>query len=78
MLFGEQSLFIVRTIRNAQIHPVGRVQSFGLLKQVVRILTTRLERVKLFCYLATLSVAGLYSLYVSMINEYGAVGGMMN
>jgi hypothetical protein len=32
---GKQSLFIVRTIRNTQIHCVGRMQSFSMLKQVV-------------------------------------------
>jgi hypothetical protein len=39
---GKQSLFIVRTIRNTQIHCVGRMQSFGMLKQVVHIVTTGL------------------------------------
>jgi hypothetical protein len=38
----KQSLFIVRTIRNTQMHCVGRVQSFSVLNQLVRILTTRL------------------------------------
>jgi hypothetical protein len=45
MLFGEPSLFIVRTIRNTQIHCVGRTQSFGVLKQMAHILTNRLQRV---------------------------------
>jgi hypothetical protein len=35
-------LFIVRTIRNTQIHSVGRMQSFGMLKQVVHIVTAGL------------------------------------
>jgi hypothetical protein len=39
---GEQPLFIVRTTPNTQVHCVGRMQSFSLLKQVVRVLTTRL------------------------------------
>jgi hypothetical protein len=39
---GKQSLFIVRTIRNTQIHCVGRMQSFSVLKQVVYKVTTRL------------------------------------
>jgi hypothetical protein len=34
---GKQSLFIVRTIGNTQIHSVGRMQSFSMLKQVVHI-----------------------------------------
>jgi hypothetical protein len=43
----QQSLFIVRTMRNTQIHPVGRMQSCTriVLKQMVHILTTGLERV---------------------------------
>jgi hypothetical protein len=32
----------MRTIWNTQIHSVGRMQSFGMLKQVVRIVTTGL------------------------------------
>jgi hypothetical protein len=36
----------VRTIRNIQIHSMDRMQGFGVLKQVVHILTTRLYRVK--------------------------------
>jgi hypothetical protein len=36
---GKESLFIVRTIWNTQIHPVGRMQSFSVLKQVVLIVT---------------------------------------
>jgi hypothetical protein len=36
---GEKSLFIVRTIRNIQIHCVGRMQSFSMLKRVVDIVT---------------------------------------
>jgi hypothetical protein len=35
-----QSLFIVITIWNTQIHSVGRMQSFSMLKRVVRIVTT--------------------------------------
>jgi hypothetical protein len=38
-------LFIVRTIQNTQIHCVGRMQSFSLLKQVVHRVTTGLKRV---------------------------------
>jgi hypothetical protein len=34
----------MRTIRNTQIHSVGRMQSFSALKRVVRIETTGLER----------------------------------
>jgi hypothetical protein len=33
----------VRTIRNTQIHCVGRMQSFGVLKQVVHIVTVACE-----------------------------------
>jgi hypothetical protein len=40
-------LGIVRTIRNTQKHFVGRVHSFSTLKQVVIIVTTELQRVKL-------------------------------
>jgi hypothetical protein len=48
MLYLEkQSPFIVRTIRNTQIHCVGRMQSFSVLKRVVHIVTTGLLRVKL-------------------------------
>jgi hypothetical protein len=39
-------MFIVRTIRNTQIHCAGRMLSFGVLQLVVHILTTSLERVK--------------------------------
>jgi hypothetical protein len=39
---GKQSLFIVRTIRNTQIHCVSRMQGFGVLKQVVHIVATEL------------------------------------
>jgi hypothetical protein len=42
---GKQSLFIVRTTRNTQIHSVDRMQSFSVLKQVVHIVTTGLYRV---------------------------------
>jgi hypothetical protein len=38
-VLGKQSLFIVGTIRTTQIHCVGRMQSFGVLKQVVHIVT---------------------------------------
>jgi hypothetical protein len=37
---------IARTIRNTQIHCVGRMQSFGMLKWVVHIVTTGLYRVQ--------------------------------
>jgi hypothetical protein len=40
MLFREKSLFIVRTIRNTQIHSMGRIQSFSMLKEVVCIVAT--------------------------------------
>jgi hypothetical protein len=33
-------MFIVRTIWNTQIHCVGSVQSFSVLKQVVSVITT--------------------------------------
>jgi hypothetical protein len=46
MLFGEQSLFIVRTVRKTQIHCMGRMLSFAMLRRVVRIVTTGLETVK--------------------------------
>jgi Na+/proline symporter len=39
---GKQSLFTVRTIWNTQIHCVGRMQGFRVLKQVVHIMTTGL------------------------------------
>jgi hypothetical protein len=39
MLLGKQSLFTVKTIRNTQIHFVGRMRSFSVLKPVVRIVT---------------------------------------
>jgi hypothetical protein len=38
----KHSMFIVRIIRNTQIHCVRRMQSFGVLKQVVRIATVGL------------------------------------
>jgi hypothetical protein len=41
-VWGKKSLFVVRTIRGTQIHSVGRMQSFSVLKRVVHILTTRL------------------------------------
>jgi hypothetical protein len=37
---GKQSLFIVRTIRNTQIHSVDRLQSSLFVKQVVYVITT--------------------------------------
>jgi hypothetical protein len=37
----------VRTVRNAQLHSLGRMQSFGVLKQVVHIVTTGIQRVKM-------------------------------
>jgi hypothetical protein len=40
MLFEKQSLFIVRTVRNTQMHCVGRMQSFNVLNLVVYIITT--------------------------------------
>jgi hypothetical protein len=42
MLFGETVLFVVRTIRNTQIHCVGRMRSISVIKQVVLILTARI------------------------------------
>jgi hypothetical protein len=39
---GKESLFIVRTIWNTQIDSLGRMQSFGVLEQVVHIVTTGL------------------------------------
>jgi hypothetical protein len=42
-------MFTVRTIRNIQIHPVGRMESFGMLKQVVHIITIELQWVKCDC-----------------------------
>jgi hypothetical protein len=45
---GKQSLFIVRTIRNTQIHSVGRMQSFSMVNKMVYtvlyIVTTRFKR----------------------------------
>jgi hypothetical protein len=35
-------LFIVKTKRNTQIHCVDRMQSFGMLKQVVYVVTSGL------------------------------------
>jgi hypothetical protein len=32
---GKQSLFVVGTIQNTQIHSVGRMKNFSMLKQVV-------------------------------------------
>jgi hypothetical protein len=43
-------MFIVRTIRNTQIHCVGRMQSFSVLKRVVYIVLTRLWRVVTWKY----------------------------
>jgi hypothetical protein len=43
MLFREQTLSTVRTIRNTQIHCVDRMRSFGMLKHMVRIVTTGLN-----------------------------------
>jgi hypothetical protein len=40
MRLRKESLFIVRTIRNTQIHSVGTMQSCILLQQVVHIMTT--------------------------------------
>jgi hypothetical protein len=37
MLFGKQSLFIVRTIRNTQIHSVGRKLSPSLTGNTLRL-----------------------------------------
>jgi hypothetical protein len=45
-LEGKKLLFIVRNITNTQIHSAGRIQSFGMLEQVVHIVTSRLLRVK--------------------------------
>jgi hypothetical protein len=39
---GNQTLFIVRTIWNIQLHSVGRTQNFGMLMQVVCVVTTGL------------------------------------
>jgi hypothetical protein len=50
MVFGEQPLFVVRSIRNTQVHSVGRTQSFIMLNQVVQIVTTWICRVKLTTY----------------------------
>jgi hypothetical protein len=36
---GKESLFIVRTIRNTQTQSVGRLQSSGILKRVLHIVT---------------------------------------
>jgi hypothetical protein len=36
-------MFIVRTIRNTQIHSVGGMQSFSMLKEVVHRVTTGLK-----------------------------------
>jgi hypothetical protein len=35
-------MFIVRTIQNSQMPSVGRMQSSGMLKEVVHIVTTEL------------------------------------
>jgi hypothetical protein len=35
MLFAEQSLLFLRTTRNTQIHFVGRMEGFSVLKQLV-------------------------------------------
>jgi hypothetical protein len=43
----KQSLFIMRAIRNIQIHCVGRRQSFGIFKNVVFIVITRLWAVNI-------------------------------
>jgi hypothetical protein len=37
---GKQSLFMVRTIWNTQIHSVGKIQSFDVLKRVAHIETS--------------------------------------
>jgi hypothetical protein len=42
MLFKENSLFVVRNIRNIQTHCVGKIKNFTILKQVVHIVTTGL------------------------------------
>jgi hypothetical protein len=47
MLFWETSLFIERTIRNTQIHCVGKMQTLSMLKQVVHIVTTGLYGIAL-------------------------------
>jgi hypothetical protein len=45
MLFRETIAVIVRTIWNTQIHSVGRMQKFGMLKQAIHVVTTGLLRV---------------------------------
>jgi hypothetical protein len=40
MLFGETVAVIVRTIRNTQIHCVGRMHCFFMTKRVVQTVTT--------------------------------------
>jgi hypothetical protein len=46
MLFGETVVFIVRIIRNTQIHSVGRMQKFITVKHVVHIVTSELRTLK--------------------------------
>jgi hypothetical protein len=41
-VLGQQLMFFVRTIQNSQMSSVGRMQSLGILKEVVHIVTTEL------------------------------------
>jgi hypothetical protein len=38
MAFKKQSLSGVRTLRNTQIHPVGRMRDFIMLKQIIHVI----------------------------------------
>jgi hypothetical protein len=46
----KESLFIVRTIQNTQIHCMSRMQTFGMLKQVVHVVTGMLWRLTSVAY----------------------------
>jgi hypothetical protein len=51
-------LFILRAIRSTQIHSVGRMQAYSMLKQVVHIITTELWRIKYIGYTRDYCVFG--------------------
>jgi hypothetical protein len=61
---GKQSLFIVRTIRNTQIHCAGRMQSSSVLKQVVHTFTIVLIIIRLY---DLLPMHVSYVVYIRMI-----------
>jgi hypothetical protein len=47
MLFREKAIFIERTILHTQVHPVGSMQSFSMLKHMVRAKPFEFRRLKI-------------------------------